>query len=118
MRTNASAADAAALAADVTDPGEAVAEEEDPDEIDNEEQNVSLAAMEITLLPQVLATFEQVAATYKRLHSAGAWLEAIAVTRKQNRRWTFRQASSRTGFLAAGRALAQPAHRGTRRPAL
>ena len=69
VRTNASAADAAALAADVTDPGEAVAEEEEiPDEIDNEEQNVSLAAMEITLLPQVLATFEQVAATYKRLH--------------------------------------------------
>jgi RNA polymerase primary sigma factor len=78
VRTNASAADAAALAADVTDPGEAVAEEEDPDEIDNEEQNVSLAAMEITLLPQVLATFEQVAATYKRLHRVQVHrLEAI-----------------------------------------
>jgi RNA polymerase primary sigma factor len=78
VRTNASAADAAALAADVTDPGEAVAEEEDPDEIDNEEQNVSLAAMEITLLPQVLATFEQVAAAYKRLHRVQVHrLEAI-----------------------------------------
>jgi RNA polymerase primary sigma factor len=80
VRTNASAADAAALAADVTDPGEAVTEEEeeDPDEIDNEEQNVSLAAMEITLLPQVLATFEQVAATYKRLHRVQVHrLEAI-----------------------------------------
>jgi RNA polymerase primary sigma factor len=69
VRTNASAADAAAMAADATDPGEAEAEEEeDPEEIDNEEQNVSLAAMEITLLPQALATFEQIAATYKRLH--------------------------------------------------
>jgi RNA polymerase primary sigma factor len=79
VRTNASAADAAALAADATEPGEAIPEEEeDPEEVDNEEQNVSLAAMEITLLPQALATFEQIAATYKRLHRAQVHrLEAI-----------------------------------------
>jgi RNA polymerase primary sigma factor len=81
VRTNASAADAAALVADATEPGEAIPEEEeeeDPEEVDNEEQNVSLAAMEITLLPQALATFEQIAATYKRLHRAQVHrLEAI-----------------------------------------
>ena len=68
VRTDSSAADAAALAADATDPGEDAADEEDPEEMDNEEHNVSLAAMEITLLPQMLATFEQIATTYKRLH--------------------------------------------------
>ena len=68
VRTDSSAADAAALAADATDPGEEAADEEDPEEMDNEEHNVSLAAMEITLLPQMLATFEQIAITYKRLH--------------------------------------------------
>ena len=68
VRTDSSAADAAALAADATDPGEDAADEEDPEEMDNEEHNVSLAAMEITLLPQMLTTFEQIATTYKRLH--------------------------------------------------
>ena len=78
VRTDASAADAAALVADATDPKDAVAEEEDPEEIDNEEQNISLAAMEITLLPQALKTFEQVAAAYKRLHRVQVHrLEAI-----------------------------------------
>ena len=45
-------------------------EEEDVDDMDSEEHNVSLAAMEITLLPQLLATFEHIATTYKRLHGA------------------------------------------------
>ena len=43
-------------------------EVDDPEDIDNEEQNVSLAAMEMALLPQVLVTFEQISVTYKRLH--------------------------------------------------
>jgi RNA polymerase primary sigma factor len=71
VRTDSSAADAAALAADVADDSEdAVSEEEeeDVDDMDSEEHNVSLAAMEITLLPQLLATFEHIATTYKRLH--------------------------------------------------
>ncbi|MBK8176553.1 MAG: RNA polymerase sigma factor RpoD [Rhodospirillales bacterium] len=70
VRTSASAADAAAFAADVAEPsaGDDAGEEDDPEEVDPEEQNVSLAAMEIALLPQVLATFEQITLAYKRLH--------------------------------------------------
>jgi RNA polymerase primary sigma factor len=43
-------------------------DEEDPDDLDGEEQSLSMAAMEATLKPQVLMTFESIAATYKKLH--------------------------------------------------
>ncbi len=42
--------------------------EEDGDDIDVEEQSVSLAAMELALTPKVLETFEQIALTYGKLH--------------------------------------------------
>ena len=68
VRTDSSAADAAALAAGDEEPGdEANGEEEDSDP-DGEEQNVSLAAMECALLPQLITTFEEIAQSYKRLH--------------------------------------------------
>jgi RNA polymerase primary sigma factor len=40
------------------------------DDADDEEANLSLAAMEMALLPQVLETFDQIAATYKKLARA------------------------------------------------
>jgi len=40
----------------------------DEDELDPEEQSVSLAAMEAALKPKVLQTFEDIALTYKKLH--------------------------------------------------
>jgi RNA polymerase primary sigma factor len=43
----------------------ATGEEED---LEPEEQSVSLSAMEEALKPKVLATFEQIAATYKKMH--------------------------------------------------
>ncbi len=68
VRTDSSAADAAALAAGDEELGEeANGEDEDPDP-DGEEQNVSLAAMECALLPQLITTFEEIALSYKRLH--------------------------------------------------
>jgi len=68
VRTDSSAADAAALAAGDEELGEeANGEDEDPDP-DGEEQNVSLAAMEVALLPQLITTFEEIALSYKRLH--------------------------------------------------
>jgi len=68
VRTDSNAADAAALAAATADAASADAEEEEPDEIDAEEQNISLAVMEQALLPHVLVTFDQIAIAYKRLH--------------------------------------------------
>jgi len=38
------------------------------DEDDGEENNLSLAALEAKLMPEVLANFEKIEATYKRLH--------------------------------------------------
>ena len=66
VRTDSSAADAAALAADRADEGNG--EEEEGEDPDGEEQNVSLAAMECALLPQLLVTFEKISIAYKRLH--------------------------------------------------
>ncbi|MFQ6018411.1 MAG: RNA polymerase sigma factor region1.1 domain-containing protein, partial [Kiloniellaceae bacterium] len=40
------------------------------DEDEEEESNISLAAMEAALLPSVLATFDEIATTYKRLSRA------------------------------------------------
>jgi len=40
----------------------------DDDDPDGEEQNMSLAAMEAALTPKVIDTFEQIAATYNKLH--------------------------------------------------
>ncbi len=40
----------------------------DDDDPDGEEQNLSLAAMEATLTPKVIDTFEQITATYAKLH--------------------------------------------------
>ena len=42
--------------------------DDDGDDLDGEEQSVSLAAMETALQPQVIETFEQIAITYGRLH--------------------------------------------------
>ncbi len=42
--------------------------EVDDDDLDPEEQSVSLAAMEAALKPKVLQTFEDIALTYKKLH--------------------------------------------------
>jgi RNA polymerase primary sigma factor len=42
--------------------------DEDSDELDEEEQSVSLAAMEAALKPKVLETFEQLGITYRKLH--------------------------------------------------
>ncbi|MCU0837794.1 MAG: RNA polymerase sigma factor RpoD [Rhodospirillales bacterium] len=42
--------------------------EVDDDDLDPEEQSVSLAAMEAALKPKVLQTFEDIAQTYKKLH--------------------------------------------------
>ncbi len=50
------------------DQAKAAGEEADDD--DDEEANISLAAMEIALLPTVLATFDEIAATYKKLSKA------------------------------------------------
>ncbi|MBL8666158.1 MAG: RNA polymerase sigma factor RpoD [Rhodospirillales bacterium] len=66
VRTDSSVADAAALAADRSTEG--AGEEDEGEDPDGEEQNVSLAAMECALLPQLLATFEQISIAYKRLH--------------------------------------------------
>ena len=41
---------------------------EEEEDLDSEEQSISLAAMEATLKPQVLERFELIAATYKKLH--------------------------------------------------
>ena len=41
---------------------------EDEEDLDSEEQSISLAAMEATLKPRVLERFEMIAATYKKLH--------------------------------------------------
>jgi RNA polymerase primary sigma factor len=40
----------------------------DEDDLESEEQSVSLTAMEAALKPKVLETFEQIATTYKKLH--------------------------------------------------
>jgi RNA polymerase primary sigma factor len=59
----------AARAADAEQPaGENENEGEESDEEDEEESSLSLAAMEQQLLPQVLETFDKIAATYKKLH--------------------------------------------------
>ncbi|QNT68644.1 RNA polymerase sigma factor RpoD [Defluviicoccus vanus] len=42
--------------------------EEEEEEGESEEQSISLAAMEATLKPKVLETFEIIAATYKKMH--------------------------------------------------
>ncbi len=55
----------AAHAADADAPA---GENEEGDEEDEEESSLSLAAMEQQLLPQVLETFDKIAATYKKLH--------------------------------------------------
>ncbi|MBK8210801.1 MAG: RNA polymerase sigma factor RpoD [Rhodospirillales bacterium] len=69
VRTDSSAADAAALAAIAAEAGdEPGAADEEPDDPDGEEQNVSLAAMECALLPQLVVTFDEIALAYKRLH--------------------------------------------------
>ncbi len=57
-----------AKAADGTD-GAAKSPGDDDDD-DEEETNISLAAMEMALLPVVLATFDEIAATYKKLSKA------------------------------------------------
>ena len=44
------------------------AEAEGEGEGDGEENNLSLSAMEAALKPQVLETFEKIAATYEKLH--------------------------------------------------
>ncbi len=41
---------------------------EEEEDLDSEEQSISLAAMEATLKPRVLERFETIAATYKKLH--------------------------------------------------
>jgi RNA polymerase primary sigma factor len=41
---------------------------DDDEEIDGEDQSVSLAAMEDALKPKVLATFEEIELTYKKMH--------------------------------------------------
>jgi RNA polymerase primary sigma factor len=41
---------------------------EEEEDLDSEEQSISLAAMEATLKPRVLERFEVIAATYKKLH--------------------------------------------------
>jgi RNA polymerase primary sigma factor len=43
-------------------------EDEDAEDLEAEEQSLSLAAMEATLTPKVIETFEQIAATYAKLH--------------------------------------------------
>ncbi|MER2633979.1 MAG: RNA polymerase sigma factor RpoD, partial [Rhizobiaceae bacterium] len=78
VRTDSSAADAAAMAAGRVTADDAAAEDDDPEEVDPEDQNVSLAAMEIALLPQILVTFELISQNYKRLHKVQLQrLEAI-----------------------------------------
>jgi RNA polymerase primary sigma factor len=59
----------AAKASDADEPhaGISEGESEEGDE-DEEEANLSLAAMEQQLLPQVLETFDKIASTYKKLH--------------------------------------------------
>ncbi|MEO5337769.1 MAG: RNA polymerase sigma factor RpoD [Magnetospirillum sp. WYHS-4] len=47
---------------------EAVAPGEEGEDAESDENNVSLAVMEAALKPQVIETFEQIAATYKKLH--------------------------------------------------
>ena len=42
--------------------------DDDGDDLDGEEQSISLAAMETALQPKVLETFEQIALTYGKLH--------------------------------------------------
>ncbi len=42
--------------------------DDDGEDLEGEEQSVSLAAMEAALQPQVIETFEQIAITYGRLH--------------------------------------------------
>lgn len=67
VRTDSSAADAAALAA--ADPSaDDSTDDDDGEDPDSEEQNVSLAAMEYALLPQMLVIFEKITLAYKRLH--------------------------------------------------
>ena len=58
----------AAASEDEDGEGEKTTEGESDDEDDDEEDNsLSLAAMEQALLPEVLETFDQIAATYKKL---------------------------------------------------
>jgi RNA polymerase primary sigma factor len=52
--------------ADVRGPEEG--DLDDEEDIDGEEQSVSLSAMEEALKPQVVQTFEQIAAIYKKMH--------------------------------------------------
>jgi RNA polymerase primary sigma factor len=47
---------------------ELAADDDDEEDLDGEEQSISLAAMEAALKPTVLATFESIAATYKKMH--------------------------------------------------
>ncbi|MGB0681260.1 MAG: RNA polymerase sigma factor RpoD [Magnetovibrionaceae bacterium] len=55
-------------------------ENKSDDDEDDAENNLSLAAMEAKLLPEVVETFEQIAAVYKKLHKAQTQrLEAIHV---------------------------------------
>jgi RNA polymerase primary sigma factor len=50
--------------------GDVAERKREAEEADDEEANLSLAAMEMALLPQVLETFDQIAATYKKLARA------------------------------------------------
>ncbi|MSO91924.1 MAG: RNA polymerase sigma factor RpoD [Rhodospirillales bacterium] len=55
-------------AADSGQPKPAGEQPEDGEDAESEEINLSLAMLEAKLMPDVLQTFEQIAATYKKLH--------------------------------------------------
>ncbi len=119
VRTDCSAADAAAVAADAADPEDDADDDEDPDELDSEEHNVSLAAMELTLLPQVLTTFEHIATTYKRLHKVQVH-RLQAIHRKEEPKPAlekrFAKLRRELATVLQDLRLHEPADRGTRRP--
>ncbi len=59
----------AAVSNDSGDPEQPKQEgEQDAEDAESEEINLSLAMLEAKLMPDVLKTFEQIAATYKKLH--------------------------------------------------
>ena len=86
-------------------------EDDDPEDIDDEEQNVSLAAMEMALLPQVLVTFEQIAhrptSACTRCRCSGSTPFAAATRPKPTLEKRFVKLRRELAAAAAGRAPAQ-----------
>ncbi|MFQ5765925.1 MAG: RNA polymerase sigma factor region1.1 domain-containing protein, partial [Rhodospirillales bacterium] len=66
-KTNGSGKDETGKAEDAGDAGDNKGEGDDGDD-ESEEQNLSLAALEAKLTPEVVGTFQQITKTYKKFH--------------------------------------------------